>query len=612
MDADPAFEALLEHLKRARGFDFTGYKRTSLGRRVRQRMTQVGIADFADYTDHLQANADEFSALFNTILINVTGFFRDQEAWDHLRAELLGPLVAARSPADPIRAWSAGCASGQEAYTLAMVLAEELGVDQFRRRVKIYATDVDEHALAQARQAVYSAAEVAQVPPPLLEKYFEQVNGEFAFRKDLRRSVIFGRNDLVQDAPISRIDLLTCRNTLMYFNAETQSKILRRLHFALAPQGLLFLGKAEMLLTHGRIFEPVELKRRIFRRAPSSRVELGPVGVEAPPDIGNDRFGEMEQLRQLAFNAAPVAQLVVSADDVLALLNTRAEAVFGLSQADIGKPLRDLEVSYRPVELRGHVDVARVQRRAVRVEDVQWQRGGMAAVWFRVVVEPLTGGDNGLVGVVVTFHDITATRVLLDELAHANRQLEVAYEELQSTNEELETTNEELQSTVEELETTNEELQSTNEELETINEELQSTNDELQAINEMLRERSIELDHVSEFLDDVLRSLRSGIVVVDLELRVRAWNRGAEELWGLRNDETTGRHLLDLDVGLPVADLRQALGVALIDPAFTEVLVMDAVNRRGQSIRLRLTCGSLRNEHEQTRGAILVMDPVHD
>ncbi|GLW90506.1 CheR family methyltransferase [Actinokineospora globicatena] len=608
MEADTAFETLLEYLKDARGFDFTGYKRTSLVRRVRQRMGQVAIDDYADYIDHLQANADEFSELFNTILINVTSFFRDPETWDYLRSVTIPALVGRRKSQAPVRIWCAGCAAGQEAYTLAMAFAEELGAEQFRQRVKIYATDVDEQALTQARQAVYTPGEVESVPGPLLERYFERHNGHFAFRKDLRRSVIFGRNDLVQDAPISRIDLLACRNTLMYFNAETQAKILGRLHFAIAPHGLLVLGKAEMLLSHGRLFEPVDLKRRVFRKAPATPAAIGPPSRPYDPQERRGAVARLDELRQYAFDAGPVAQLVLAEDDVLALANHQARVLFGLSDDDIGRPLRDLEVSYRPVELRAFVEQAKLDGRPVQVKDVTWQRRPEGTTWFEIHIVPLAGTDSGLIGVSVAFNDVTATRLLLDELAHANRQLELAYEELQSTNEELETTNEELQSTVEELETTNEELQSTNEELETINEELQSTNDELQSMNDMLRDRSTELDDANDFLETVLTSLRSGIVVVDLELRVRAWNRAAEELWGLRAEEATGAHLLNLDIGLPVAELRQALRAALADPAFTEVLHLEAINRRGRSIALRVMCGSLRNHDDRVRGAILVME----
>lgn len=179
--------------------------------------------------------------------------------------------------------WSAGCASGEGACTLAMVPAESLGVEAFRDRVKIYATDVDEEQLSESRQATYGEQAMQGVPAELRGTYFERTGDRFTFRKDLRRSVIFGRNDLVQDAPICRIDLLACRNTLMYFNAETQTKILSRFHFALADGGILMLGKAEMLLSHGSIFTPVDLKRRIFRRVPRPMRQAGAGGADQDP-----------------------------------------------------------------------------------------------------------------------------------------------------------------------------------------------------------------------------------------------------------------------------------------------------------------------------------------
>ncbi|MGC7099152.1 CheR family methyltransferase [Amycolatopsis lurida] len=606
---DLEFEAVLRYLKESRGFDFTGYKRTSLARRVRRRMHQIGIDDYPAYVDRLQLDVKEFGALFDTILINVTSFFRDPDAWTVLRETLIPALLAERSPEDQIRIWSAGCASGEEAYTLAMVFAEAIGPERFRQRVKIYATDVDEQALADARHAAYPESAIENVPPELRATYFERQGEKYTFRKDLRRSVIFGRNDLVQDAPISRIDLLVCRNTLMYFNAETQTKILGRLHFALAPRGLLFLGKAEMLLSHTRIFEPVDLKRRLFRKTVTAPAGTGQFPTHA---LSHDRTGEigsLDQLRDYAYSTSPVAQVVVTGDDIVALINQQAEQIFGLSNRDVGRPLRDLELSYRPVELRGYVEQAKIDRRGIRIKDAEWQRGPGEVIWLEIHVNPLVDADNGLLGVAISFHDVTAARALLDELAHANRQLESAYEELQSTNEELETTNEELQSTVEELETTNEELQSTNEELETMNEELQSTNDELQSINDTLRDRSVELNQVNDFLSSVLTSIRSGAIVTDTEMRVTAWNRGSEDLWGIRSEEAVGQHLLNLDIGLPVAELRPSVRAALQDARFWEVLTLKAVNRRGRTISLRLHCGSLHNPDNEIRGAILLMDP---
>ena len=606
-DTDDSFEALLHYLRDARGVDFTGYKRTSLMRRVRHQMDRAGVQTFEQYLDVLQASADEFAALFNTILINVTAFYRDPDAWQYICDEVVPALLARRGPEEPIRLWSAGCASGQEAYTLAMVLADSMDPEAFRHRVKIYATDLDEQALTQARAASYDAKAVASVPEPLLERYFEQVNGRYNVNKDLRRAVIFGRNDLVKDAPISRVDLLVCRNTLMYLNGETQRKVLGRLHFALAPEGVLFLGHAEMLLTHSDKFTPIDLKRRIFRRAAGSHGELKTEASE-PRAERHGNLSDLASLRELAFGASPVAQIVVTGDDTVAMINHQAEVTFGLSARDIGRLLRDLEVSYRPVELRGYVEQARVERRSARVQDVKWQRPGAEPNWFEIHVNPLVDTQNGLSGVSIVFFDVTANRILLDKVVQTNGQLEAAYEELQSTNEELETTNEELQSTVEELETTNEELQSTNEELETMNEELQSTNDELHTINDTLRERSGELDEARSFVDSLVNSMTMGMIVVDREMQVIEWNRGCEELWGLRSDETLGVPLNGLDFGLPIDELKPLIGNAFVDAEASGEILLKAVNRRGRDIVLRVYCSSFRSAAGSISGALLLMD----
>jgi two-component system, chemotaxis family, CheB/CheR fusion protein len=503
---DEAFEALLRYMRDSRGFDFTGYKRTSLMRRVRHRMDQAGYQTFEEYLDVLQASSDEFASLFNAILINVTSFFRDAEAWEFIGADVIPRMLAERGPDAPIRVWSAGCASGPEAYSLAMLMVEAMGPDAFRRRVKVYANDIDEEALAEARMASHDAKAVESVPPDLLARYFEQVDGRYVFHKDLRRAVFFGRNDLVKDAPISRVDLLVCRNTLMYLNAETQRNVVGRLHFALAPQGALFLGHAEMLLSHSDRFAPLSLKNRIFRKV------AGPQGAADrydPSGAFYERHGDVPGLttvRDLAFRASPVAQIVVTGEDTIAMINQQAASIFGLSARDIGRLLRDLEVSYRPVELRAYLEQAKVERCPARIPDVKWQRPGADTVRYEIHVNPLVDAENGLPGVSIVFFDVTATRALLDKVVQTNRQFEAAYEELQSTNEELET----------------------------MNEELQSTNDELHNINGTLRERSVELDDAKNLLDSLINSVQLGMVVVDREMRVVVWNRGCEDLWGLR------------------------------------------------------------------------------
>ncbi|HET6909567.1 MAG TPA: CheR family methyltransferase [Mycobacteriales bacterium] len=608
---DPDFEALLHFLKDSRGFDFTGYKRSSLMRRVERRMQQVSAPSYGEYLDYLQLHQDEFTALFNTILINVTGFFRDLEAWGHLRDDALPAVLAERKPSDTIRVWSAGCASGEEAYTAAILLSELLGPDEFRDRVKIYATDVDEEALAQARQAAYPESVVKNVPEEMRERYFEMQGGRYVFRSDLRRSIIFGRNDLVQDAPISRVDLLLCRNTLMYFNAETQSRIVNRFHFAMNTDGVLFLGKAEMLLSHADLFQPIDLKRRFFRKVPRQAVTGARMSgiingyAESPGEVGS-----LASLRGEGLTMSPVATLLVTSDGTLAFSNQRADGLFGLTTRDIGRPFRDLEVSYRPVELRSYIDEVAQERRPTWIREVEVSRGPTETVYLDIQIAPLVSADGTHVGVALYFNDVTRYRRLQAELEVTNRQLETAYEELQSTVEELETTNEELQSTNEELETMNEELQSTNEELETMNEELQSTNDELQTINDELRERTQEVNDANAFLEAILRSLHTAVVVVDGEVLVNAWNRRAEDLWGLRAEEVVGQHLLNLDIGLPVERLHPLIRSSLSGHVESEPLVLEAVNRRGRQISVAVTATPLAGPEGELRGAIVLIDEV--
>ncbi|QNG37963.1 PAS domain S-box protein [Geodermatophilaceae bacterium NBWT11] len=598
-DDDPGFEHLLVWLKESRGFDFTGYKRPSLVRRVARRMSDVGITDVAAYRDHLELHPAEFTALFNTVLINVTSFFRDQESWDHLTQVLLPPLLARNRP---VRAWSAGCASGQEAYSLAIVMAEALGVEEFRRRVKIYATDVDEEALAAARAARYTEAELAGLRPEQVEKWFVRDGDRWTVIAPLRRAVVFGRNDLVQDAPISHIDVLMCRNTLMYLNAETQARVVGRLHFALEPHGVLMLGKAEMLLAHSPLFTPVDLPRRLFRRRAEPVLE----GFSSAPRAAAADDGP-EVLAHEALRTAPTAQVVIDGEGRLALANDQADRLFGTGPRDLGRPFQDLELSYRPLELRSHLDRALAEQRSQWVRGVELTRVGTDLVVLDVQVVPLVESDGTLLGATVVFDDVTRYHRLQDELEAANRKLAVAYEELQSTNEELETTNEELQSTVEELETTNEELQSTNEELETMNEELQSMNDQLHSGNDELREASELATGRRDMVSAVLAGMRAGVVVADDEDRLIAWNPASEELWGLREDEVLGQRLVDLDIGLPVTELAERLAGSDAEGGHRTVEV-SAVNRRGRTVRVRATQSPVAALLGDLQGTVLVTE----
>jgi two-component system CheB/CheR fusion protein len=605
------FEALLLYLQQSRGFDFTGYKRSTLVRRVQKRMEQVGIAEFAEYLDYLRAHPEEFAQLFNTILINVTSFFRDPDAWTYIGRDLLPRVIQAKAPDEPIRCWCAGAASGEEAYSLAIMLTEALGVDQFRRRVKIYATDVDEEALSQARLGGHTPRDIEAVPPEYVDRYFEQVSNRYTFRNDLRRSLIFGRHDLVQDAPISRLDLLTCRNTLMYLTAETQARVLARLHYALNDAGFLFLGKAEMLLTHTDLFTPVDLRHRVFSKVPkvTLRDRLLVVSQAGNPEASH-HLGRQIRMLELVNDAMPAAQIVVDAAGHAVLINERARSWFRLNSRDSGRPLQDLEVSYRPLELRSLIERAYSDRRQVSVLDIERRNGDNDLQYLDLYITPLLENDHGVVGASIIFSDVTHFHRLQEDLERSRQELETAYEELQSTNEELETTNEELQSTVEELETTNEELQSSNEELETMNEELESTNSELQAINGELRHRTDEVEEVNAFMESVLGGLQLGVVVVDADMRVKMWYGRSEDLWGLRAGEVHEQSLMNLDIGLPVTEVRSLVRAVLSDDGEARETIVEATNRRGRGIRCRVVASISSTAAGDSPDVVLLMEEL--
>ncbi len=605
---DHELDELLTFIRDSRGFDFTSYKRSTLTRRIRKRMLDAHASSYIDYRDRLETNSEEYNLLFNTILINVTSFFRDPDVWTYLQREVVPDLISTLGPSEEIRVWSAGCSSGEEVYSLAIVFAETLGLDECVERVKIYGTDIDEEALRDARAGLYPSRALESIPGHLRERYFEPTGGQYAVRPDLRKRMIFGRHDITRDAPISRLHLLACRNTLMYFNVEAQAQIIDRFHFALRDDGFLFLGKAEMLLTAGDRFETYSIRQRIFRRRhtdPASPRMISPVRLDVYPGPETREVSRRRQLRDLVLDANPNAIIVLGSDGAVAMVNGMARTQFALTSHDIGRPFRDLEVSYRPIELRSLIDQAQAERRILRASAVERRISNEETQYFDVLIQPLSRRDGALDGVAVTFTDTTLATRLQQEVKQVRVDLETAYEELQSTNEELETTNEELQSSIEELETTNEELQSTNEELETTNEELQSGNEELETINEELRMRTGELDEARSFLEGVMASVAAAVVVLDSDLRVRTWNSGAEDLWGLRTSEVQGQAFFGLDFGLPTVMIRDAVLAALGGDGKSTQAEVVAVNRRGRTISCTISCSPL---SDSANGVVLLME----
>ncbi len=603
-------EALLIFLRDNRGFDFTGYKRSTLERRIQKHLKMRNIDSYEAYQEYLEVHPEEFNFLFNSILINVTSFFRDKPAWDFVAEQIIPKILASKRENEQIRFWSAGCASGEEPYSLAMLLAEALGKQDFQRRVKIYATDIDEEALMEARRASYSAESIKDIDPVLSEKYFQKDKDLYQFDAELRRQIIFGSLDLVKDSPISRIDLLSCRNTLMYFNTETQIQILNRFHFALRDTGFLFLGKAEMMVSRTNSFLPENMKFRILKKTASvNRANTGDVSLPTPGNETQDTgFISNIDVWENILNALNIAGMVVNKNNLLVMISHPFQDMFQIDRRDAGRPLQDLEISYRPIDLRSLIDQVYTSGEAVSARNVRRSTPGNGQQFldFRVIPLPYKGKE--LEGVLIICSDETRTYILQEELRITNQELETSNEELQSGNEELETTNEELQSTNEELETTNEELQATNEEMETINEELQSTNEELETINTELNQRTDELNKTNAYINSILSNLDSAVIVIDTQHNVTSWNSAARDQWGLEEKEVVKKSLFDLDIGLPVKALKEPISASLKTNKRSDV-ELEGMNRRGKKAVYSVHCSPLISNQDQILGTILLIDP---
>ena len=604
-------EALLDYLRAARGLDFTGYKRASLTRRIRKRMDAVGVGEFDEYRDVLEVDAEEHSRLVDTILINVTRFFRDEPAWDYLARHVV-PAIASRPQDQPIRVWSVGCSSGEEPYSLAMVFAEHLGTDEFNDRVKIFATDTDVNALQAGRSAVYTEDRLDPVSAERLERFFEPVPGGYGLRPDVRRRVIFGRHDATRDPPISGLDLLVCRNVLMYLVSDTQRTVLARFHQALRDGGYLFLGKAETIFSHSDLFTPVEAKLRIFTRSPGRAARPAAAGPPSAQAIATDGAIEPAQLLELAMATAPVAQLVIDLSGHLVGANTKALTMFDLTSADLSRPFFDLEVSRQPIQLESLIAQAYSDGEPIKARDVTTTGGDGQVQFLEVIVSPIYDRVGTELGAALTFADVTELGRARADLERSARDLLVANEQLQSANVGLETSNEELQSTNEELETTNEELQSANEELETMNEELQSANDQLEGMNDELLRQTSQIEDGERFLAGILDSLTVGVAVLSRELDIVVWNRAAEDLFGLRADEVKERSFLALDIGLPFDELSPLLHAVATGSGNVGSVVVDATNRLGHHLRCRITVGRLGAGTETDGSVVILLEPLPD
>ena len=531
--------ALLDLVSRHAGIDFQAYKPATIVRRVARRMAALKLRSLAEYHDQLQQNPAEIGELARSFLIRVTEFFRDPEAFEYLRREILPPLIeAGRGRGKVLRMWSAGCATGEEAFSLALLVSELLAAELSSWNVRIFATDLDEEAVTFARRGVYPSSVLRYVPGEYRERHFERVGPSYRVRKTLRDMVIFGQQDLARGAPFPRIDLVVCRNLLIYFKPELQQDLLDLFAYSLsAANGYLFLGKAETARPARGSFDLVNKKWKVYRCVSGPRtappVRAAPLSPARPrrlvdasdPAARADPKLELlhvRQLNELVLRHVPTGIVLLDRSYRILSLNAIARRLLGIREPATDSDFLHAVRSLPYAAIREAIDGAFRDKTIRSVAPVEVEGESAHARFVTLQVAPVVADTLAIPEtVVVSVTDSTETvelrqlleksqkdqRELVTELGGANErlkrtnaELQEANDELQRANEELLLAQEELQATNEEFEATNEELQATNEELETNNEELQATNEELEATNEELTARTADLQEMASSL----------------------------------------------------------------------------------------------------------------
>jgi chemotaxis methyl-accepting protein methylase len=555
-------------LRAQTGHDFSLYKRNTLHRRIERRMGIHQIHKLADYVRYLRENSQEVDLLFRELLIGVTSFFRDPAAWIALRDQALPALLAQRSPAQALRAWVPGCSTGEEAYSLAIVLQEAVEAVQSKQqfRIQIFATDLDRDAIDRARQGVFPENIAADVSEERLKRFFTKADRGYHVRKEIRELVIFAPQNLIMDPPFTKLDLLSCRNLLIYLSPEVQKKLIPLFHYSLSPGGLLVLGSAESIGGATHLFVPLGGKSRIFRRMESGPQ---PEPIVFPSAFGSGPPGAVESRP----GPHPPASLQSLADQ-LVLRRYAPPAVLVNDKGDI------LYISGRTGKyLEPAAGKANWNLFAMAREGLRYELGAAFQKVLRqkesVILPGLSVGTNGgqqcldvtvqrleepgpLQGLVmILFSDVPtpvatpapARGALLRSrgarLEELEQQLRQARAEARATQEEMQTTQEELRSANEELQSTNEELQSTNEELMTSKEEMQSLNEELQTVNAELQAKLDELSRAANDMKNLLNSTDIATLFLDQDLNVRRFTPSAAHIV----------KLIPGDVGRPITDL---------------------------------------------------------
>ncbi|MBV9841342.1 MAG: PAS domain-containing protein [Sphingomonadaceae bacterium] len=567
-------------LRNVTSHDFHGYKRGTFLRRVHRRLQVLQIDSIDAYVARLRSDRQEVQDLFQDLLIGVTQFFRDPQEFDVLEREL-PRLFEGKSADDQFRVWVLGCATGEEAYSIAILLREQLANLDHPPQVQIFATDLDARALGLARAGRYSRAIEDQIRPDRLERWFVREGDTYCVSKELREMCIFSPHNVTKDAPFSRIDILSCRNLLIYLSTDLQNRVIPIFHFSLQPGGVLFLGNSENVTRHQKLFAPVDRKNRVFRRLetatriipdfPLSARARAPEPLHATypaaPSPARLSGPVSRQAEAIAERYAPAYVVIDNQGDALHFSGRTGrylEPVSGMASLNlINLVHRDLRVDLRGALHRAISESRRVElpRLALRQDD--------RTIGVNLVVEPIGTGD--VTSLVVLFQDMgplpdgAGPGEGSGDAEHVERleaELRLTRDRLQATIEELESTNEELKSSNEEYQSINEELQSANEEMETSKEELQSVNEELQTVNGELAHRVAELGRSNSDLKNLLEATQIATLFLDNDLRVRSFTPFATEIF----------HLLETDVGRPLGHVVSRVDYAELQEDVRRVL----------------------------------------
>ena len=556
------------------GHDFSGYKTKTFIRRVQRRMQVTQLATIEAYVERLRQEPAEVGALFRDLLINVTNFFRDEDAFEALAASVIPKLFEGRGADDTVRIWIPGCATGEEVFSIAILVREHMDRLTAVPRVQIFATDIDDRALSVARAARYPGALLDTVSPERRKRFFMSDGGSYVVSKDVRELCIFSPHSVIRDPPFSRIDLVSCRNLLIYFGADVQNQVIPTFHYALRPEGYLFLGSAENVSQFAELFAPIEKKHRIFRRRADSASPIRlPIALHGlRPGPGTDLVPRRQPLAGLALRQAVEEQVVEHFAPPHVVVNHDGDVVYYSTrtgkylEAPAGAPTRQLLTMARK---RLRLDLRTLFREAVETGrtaarsgvSLDSEEGGVQIV--NVTIEPLGDRTAGEPLYLVLFSDqgpvlsreeaLNRAQVSHDGVAaHTERELRETRDRLQSMIEEYETALEELKSSNEELVSVNEEMQSTNEELEASKEELQSVNEELHTVNAELNGKVDALDRANSDLQNLFESTDVATVFLDRNLVIRSFTPAVTKVF----------NILPTDKGRPITDLSSRLSLA--------------------------------------------------